>query len=431
MNMQNVVKPSFRKSFVLPVAAIAGAAVVAVSGMIPAFAASVTASYSPASQSIANGSNVVMTVTSSAGSNHILTDQLRVTFDSSKLQFVSANYAGSPLDTDAPDAGSGSGYYQISRYSLSTHPTGNFTLATMTVSSGSTSVGYAAGNSSVYIQEDGGASNALTSVSGANYSFTSPPDTTQPSVSVTAPSNNATVSGGSVAFSANASDNIGVARVEFIVDGSVKNTDTSSPYATTIDSKTLSDGAHTFMAKSYDAAGNSAAASVVVNVKNNTTTTVANSGPVSSSPSATKPTGSTASSSSPSTATSNTAAGQAQTASSGSTSSSDGVQVAADSPYAVKPLSSPGNTKRKLGPLAIVGIMAVSLGAIVGGFALFRIIQRHRVATIVANNMVSIPQQPVSSPDEGLHQQPIAPGNIPPGTSVFPNNHNQNLPPGV
>jgi poly(hydroxyalkanoate) depolymerase family esterase len=55
-------------------------------------------------------------------------------------------------------------------------------------------------------------------------------DTTAPAVSLTAPVNGATVSG-TITLSANASDNVGVSRVEFSVDGSVVGTDTASPYS--------------------------------------------------------------------------------------------------------------------------------------------------------------------------------------------------------
>src|SRR6266581_1851180 len=56
-------------------------------------------------------------------------------------------------------------------------------------------------------------------------------DTTPPSVSITAPASGATVSG-SVTVSASASDNVGVAGVQFLVDGAnLGSEDTSSPYS--------------------------------------------------------------------------------------------------------------------------------------------------------------------------------------------------------
>src|SRR5215467_1095287 len=58
-----------------------------------------------------------------------------------------------------------------------------------------------------------------------------PPDTTPPTVSITAPSNGATVSG-AIAVSASASDNVGVAGVQFQLDGAnLGAEDTSAPYS--------------------------------------------------------------------------------------------------------------------------------------------------------------------------------------------------------
>jgi archaellum component FlaF (FlaF/FlaG flagellin family) len=77
-------------------------------------------------------------------------------------------------------------------------------------------------------------------------------DTTPPTATVAASG-----SSGTIALSATASDNVGVTRVEFIVDGALAGTDNNSPYAVALDSQTLSNGAHTLLAKAYDAAGNS------------------------------------------------------------------------------------------------------------------------------------------------------------------------------
>jgi Zn-dependent metalloprotease len=60
---------------------------------------------------------------------------------------------------------------------------------------------------------------------------------------------------GTISFSATATDDIGVTKVEFYVDNSLKGTDTNSPYSMTLDSKTLDDRKHTLTAKAYDTAG--------------------------------------------------------------------------------------------------------------------------------------------------------------------------------
>jgi poly(hydroxyalkanoate) depolymerase family esterase len=82
-------------------------------------------------------------------------------------------------------------------------------------------------------------------------------DTVAPSVSLTAPANNATVSG-TVQVTATASDNVGVSKVEFFIDNVLVGTDTASPYAYTWNSATATNGTHVLVAKASDAAGNTA-----------------------------------------------------------------------------------------------------------------------------------------------------------------------------
>jgi hypothetical protein len=90
-------------------------------------------------------------------------------------------------------------------------------------------------------------------------------DTTLPTVS-------ASESGasGTITLSATASDNVGVTRVEFYVDGALKGTDTTSAYSMTLDSTLLANGSHTLTAKAYDAAGNVATSSAVAFSVSNT-----------------------------------------------------------------------------------------------------------------------------------------------------------------
>jgi hypothetical protein len=95
-------------------------------------------------------------------------------------------------------------------------------------------------------------------------------DTTAPTVSLTAPSNGATVSG-SITLAATASDNVGVSSVQFKVDGVNRGTaDTSSPYSRTWDTTGVSDGSHTVSATAVDTSGNTATDSHTVTVQNQT-----------------------------------------------------------------------------------------------------------------------------------------------------------------
>ncbi len=87
-------------------------------------------------------------------------------------------------------------------------------------------------------------------------------DSIAPSATITAPSNDATVSG-NVAIAAMASDNIGVERVEFLLDGGLLASDASAPYSATWNSSTASNGAHTLLARAVDLAGNTGTSAAV------------------------------------------------------------------------------------------------------------------------------------------------------------------------
>ena len=102
------------------------------------------------------------------------------------------------------------------------------------------------------------AEDAAGNVSGASaqVSAAAQAEQTPPSVSVTAPAAGATVSG-TVSVSANASDNRGVAGVQFRLDGqSLGAEDTNAPYSTSWDTTAAATGGHTLTAVARDAAGN-------------------------------------------------------------------------------------------------------------------------------------------------------------------------------
>ncbi|HEY5152229.1 MAG TPA: Ig-like domain-containing protein, partial [Mycobacterium sp.] len=101
-----------------------------------------------------------------------------------------------------------------------------------------------------------------------------PRDTTAPTVELTAPANGATVSG-PTAVTASASDNVGVTKVDFFVDGTLAASDTTAPYGFAWGSATVTDGSHQLTAKAYDAAGNDATSTTVtVTVANANATTL-------------------------------------------------------------------------------------------------------------------------------------------------------------
>jgi poly(hydroxyalkanoate) depolymerase family esterase len=91
-------------------------------------------------------------------------------------------------------------------------------------------------------------------------------DGNAPIVSLTAPANGVNVSG-AITVSATASDDIGVDRVEFLLDGTLLSSDAIAPYSISWNSATASTGNHTLQARAFDLVDNvGTSATVTVNV---------------------------------------------------------------------------------------------------------------------------------------------------------------------
>ncbi len=104
--------------------------------------------------------------------------------------------------------------------------------------------------------------------------FTTSPvaDTTPPTVAISSPTASATVSG-TVSVNATASDNVGVSKVEFYVNGVLQATDAASPYNFSWNTASVVNGVYNLTVKAYDAAGNNSTSSTVaVTVSNSATT---------------------------------------------------------------------------------------------------------------------------------------------------------------
>jgi len=119
-----------------------------------------------------------------------------------------------------------------------------------------------------------GAGNTTTSASVTVTLDNTTKDTTPPTVTVTAPASGAKVSG-VVTVSANATDNVSVASVQFQLDGAnVGAADAASPFTYSWDTTKATNAAHTLRAIATDGAGNStASAAITVTVSNTPTDT--------------------------------------------------------------------------------------------------------------------------------------------------------------
>ena len=106
--------------------------------------------------------------------------------------------------------------------------------------------------------DDAGAS--TTSAAVAVSVSTPAADTQAPTLSITAPAAFASGLAGNLAFNATASDNVGVASVEFQLDGvTLGATQTTAPFAVSIDTTAHASGQHLLRARASDAAGNTSA----------------------------------------------------------------------------------------------------------------------------------------------------------------------------
>ncbi|TMI68367.1 MAG: T9SS type A sorting domain-containing protein, partial [Bacteroidetes bacterium] len=88
-------------------------------------------------------------------------------------------------------------------------------------------------------------------------------DNTAPTVNVSGPPNNSFVSG-TINVTGNASDNVSVAGVQFLLDGNnLGAEDLSSPYSVSWNTATVSNGTHILTAKARDAAGNNTTSTAI------------------------------------------------------------------------------------------------------------------------------------------------------------------------
>jgi chitinase len=100
------------------------------------------------------------------------------------------------------------------------------------------------------------------------------PDTTAPAVQILSPADGSTLSGLNT-INVSASDDIGVAKVEWYVDGTLSGASASPTPAFSWDTTQSTNGTHALLAKAYDAAGNIGTSSTVSLTVQNTVSTPA------------------------------------------------------------------------------------------------------------------------------------------------------------
>jgi len=102
-----------------------------------------------------------------------------------------------------------------------------------------------------------------------------PSDLVAPTVTLTAPAAGATLAG-SATLSAEAQDDVGVVRVDLLVDDiELLSQGVDAPYQCSWDTSTVTTGSHVLLARAWDAAGNESTDSVTVNVADQTAPEIA------------------------------------------------------------------------------------------------------------------------------------------------------------
>lgn len=217
----------------------------------------------PATQTVNVGTSVSAVVRLNPGTTVDGVEAV-VTYDQTKLTFVSVSGTGSPFDVELGPQTGGSGTVTLTRGNLSGGISADSLVATVVFTAVAGS-----GNTTLQLAGNATKTGAYTnpSVTNATVNFVTP-DTTPPTTSITAPAANASLSN-TQSISANASDATGVTKVEFYMDGQLLGTDTTSPYNYSLDTTKYASGTHSLQTKAYDAAGNvGTSAAVSVTIKN-------------------------------------------------------------------------------------------------------------------------------------------------------------------
>ena len=226
---------------------------------------------------VTNGTHGLHVVATDVAGNSLSSEQISVTVDNAPPTVALTNPANETAVTGvvnlAVDAGDNVGVQQVQYFRDSNVLLGTSLSAPFDFSWDSTTV--TTGMHTLFAVATDTAGNTATSTT-----ISVTVDRTLPTVSMTAPSGGALISGTAVALSATASDNIGIAQVDFYRDSNILvGTDNTAPYGMSWDSTSTTNGAHTIFAIATDTVGNTRTSSVINVTVDNTGPTVSMSAP--------------------------------------------------------------------------------------------------------------------------------------------------------
>lgn len=121
--------------------------------VIQSFAAVVAIVSTSNKTSVEKGQSFIVTVGTDSGTEPVSIGHVRLTYDPTKVQYVSTDYTNTPFTNDTPDAATGAGFVQMSRYTT-TPSAGNLVIGKATfkalASSGTIDIGVDRANSHVF-----------------------------------------------------------------------------------------------------------------------------------------------------------------------------------------------------------------------------------------------------------------------------------------
>jgi len=251
----------FRLSRLQVILAVLLVGIVGSYALVRSFASTGSIYLSPATTNVVQGKPVALSLRINPGGN-VDAVQATVTYDPTKLQFVSVSNTGSPF-TDTLQQTSTTGSivlaYSVGIGAASVNTDSLIATLNFTALAGSSSTSVTLSNANATnlgSYTDPSTANAFVDFSAP----APPPDTSAPSVSITSPISGATGTKFNVA--ATATDNVGVTKMELYVDNKLTTSTSKSSLTYTLSLKgggkkgSGSATAHTIAIKAYDAAGN-------------------------------------------------------------------------------------------------------------------------------------------------------------------------------
>lgn len=231
----------------------------------------------PATGNVNVNNNITLAVWENSGTDLVNALQVKLTYDATKFDFVSIDKTGSAFPTNDPTKDIGASGVVYTFGLTSTPVTGDKFFANVTlkakVTPGSTPINFVTGTTDgTYVIRASDSVDILGTNTGATITIVDP----LPTVSITSPTASAALRG-TVAVTADATDNISVSRVDFYIDNSptpaqsvtIPNTGTST-YQFNWNTTTVPNANHTITAKAVDGSGgvSNPASTVTVNVDN-------------------------------------------------------------------------------------------------------------------------------------------------------------------